>query len=61
LEKTQKDLKYNEEFLASVIKKLSNEKFVNSAPVAVVEQECKKQKDTEEKIALLKAQIKQLI
>ncbi|MDR0763207.1 MAG: valine--tRNA ligase, partial [Bacteroidales bacterium] len=57
LEKAEKDLKYNEGFLKSVLGKLSNEKFVNSAPDAVVEQERKKQKDTEEKIALLKAQI----
>jgi valyl-tRNA synthetase len=57
LEKAQKDLKYNEGFLISVLGRLSNEKFVNSAPAAVVEQERKKQKDTEDKIALLKTQI----
>ncbi|MDR1975348.1 MAG: valine--tRNA ligase [Bacteroidales bacterium] len=60
LERAEKDLKYNEGFLRSVMAKLSNEKFVAGAPPAVVEAERKKQKDAEEKILLLRAQIASL-
>lgn len=52
--KLEAELKYLEGFLASVMKKLSNEKFVNGAPTAVVENERKKQADAESKIAALK-------
>ncbi len=57
LKKLQEDLKYAEGFLNSVLKKLSNEKFVNGAPAAVIEKERNKQRDAETKIAALKAQI----
>ncbi len=57
LKKLQDELKYAEGFLAAVMKKLSNEKFVNGAPAQVVETERKKQSDAETKIAALKAQI----
>jgi valyl-tRNA synthetase len=57
LEEAEKDLKYNEGFLKSVMNKLSNEKFMAGAPEAVVAAERKKQKDAEEKIAILQAQI----
>jgi valyl-tRNA synthetase len=57
LKKLQDELKYAEGFLASVMKKLSNEKFVNGAPAAVIEKERNKQRDAESKIAALKAQI----
>ncbi len=60
LKKLQDDLKYAEGFLASVMKKLSNEKFVNGAPEQVVATERKKQADAESKIAALKAQIEAL-
>ncbi len=60
LKKLQDDLKYAEGFLNSVLKKLSNEKFVNSAPAAVIEKERNKQRDAETKIAALKAQIEAL-
>ncbi len=60
LEKLQADLKYAEGFLQSVLKKLSNEKFVNGAPAAVIEKERNKQRDAETKIAALKAQIEAL-
>ena len=60
LKKLQDDLKYAEGFLASVMKKLSNEKFVNGAPAAVIEKERNKQRDAETKIAALKAQIEAL-
>jgi len=57
LKKLEADLKYNEGFLASVMKKLSNEKFVAGAPAAVVENERKKQADAESKIATIKESI----
>ena len=60
LAKAKKDLIYNEGFLAAVTKKLSNEKFVQNAPAAVLEIERKKQADAEGKIAMLKAQIASL-
>ena len=43
-----------------MLKKLSNEKFVNGAPAAVIEKERNKQRDAETKIAALKAQIETL-
>lgn len=49
-ESLQKDLDYQRGFLASVEKKLSNEKFVNSAPPQVIEMERKKKADAEAKI-----------
>ena len=60
LKKLQEELKYTEGFLNSVLKKLSNEKFVNGAPAAVIEKERNKQRDAETKIAALKAQIEAL-
>lgn len=57
LKKLEADLKYNEGFLQSVLKKLSNEKFVNNAPAKVIEMERKKQADAEAKIATLKESI----
>ena len=60
LKKLQDELKYAEGFLNSVLKKLSNEKFVNGAPAAVIEKERNKQRDAETKIAALKAQIASL-
>ena len=55
--KLEKDLAYQEGFLATVMKKLSNERFVNSAPEAVVANERAKQRDAEAKIAALREQI----
>lgn len=60
LTKLNTDLEYTKGFLASVLKKLSNEKFVASAPAKVVEMERAKQADAEEKITLLEDQIKKL-
>ncbi|MBR5803317.1 MAG: valine--tRNA ligase [Bacteroidaceae bacterium] len=57
LKKLEADLAYNEGFLQSVMKKLSNEKFVSKAPAAVIEMERKKQADAESKIAALKESI----
>lgn len=58
--KTEEELSYLKGFLISVQKKLSNEKFVSGAPANVVDVERKKQKDTEEKIAILEEKLKSL-
>ena len=58
--KQEAQLKHLEGFLAGVEKKLSNEKFVAHAPEAVVALERKKQSDSIEKIAALKASISEL-
>jgi valyl-tRNA synthetase len=57
LKKLENDLKYQEGFLQSVLKKLGNEKFVSKAPVSVIEMERKKQADAETKIAALRESI----
>jgi valyl-tRNA synthetase len=54
------DLEYLEGFLQSVMKKLSNERFVSSAPEKVVANERAKQADAEAKIAAIKEQINAL-
>lgn len=54
------ELSYQEGFLASVMKKLSNERFVQSAPGKVVANERAKQADAEAKIAAIKAQLEAL-
>ena len=48
------ELKHKESFLQGIVKKLSNEKFVNNAPAAVIELERKKQADAESIIRSLK-------
>lgn len=60
IEKQEAQLKHLEGFLAGVMKKLSNEKFVAHAPEAVVALERKKQHDSEEKIAMLKESLAKL-
>jgi valyl-tRNA synthetase len=60
LKKLNADLKYYEGFLAGVLKKLSNERFVANAPEKVVALERKKQSDAEEKIAAIKASLQAL-
>ena len=60
IEKQEKELNHLEGFLAGIKKKLSNENFVSHAPVAVIERERKKQSDSEEKIAALKASLEEL-
>ena len=55
--KLEKDLAYYEGFLNSVMKKLSNERFVNSAPAQVVANERAKQADAEAKIAAIREQL----
>ena len=49
-EKIQKEIDYLKGFLASVDKKLSNERFVSNAPEKVIELERKKAADAQEKI-----------
>ncbi len=58
--KLSADLEYYEGFLANVMKKLSNERFVQSAPEKVVANERAKQADAEAKIAAIKEQLKAL-
>ncbi|MCQ2305949.1 MAG: valine--tRNA ligase [Bacteroidales bacterium] len=57
LKKLEEELKYTQGFLKSVEGKLSNEKFVNGAPAAVVEKERKKKADAEAKIAVIEQQM----
>ena len=58
--KTEEEIKYLKGFLISVDKKLSNEKFVANAKPEVVDNERKKQKDAQDKIALLEEKLKSL-
>ena len=60
LEKLNKELEYEKGFLAVVAKKLTNEKFVNSAPANVVAAERKKQADAESRIKILEENIARL-
>ncbi len=55
--KLEADLAYQEKFLASVRKKLSNERFVANAPEAVVAVERKKESDSLSKIETIKASL----
>ena len=60
LKKLQVELDYAKGFLNSVVKKLSNERFVSSAPESVVAIELAKQADAEAKIKVLEEQISSL-
>ena len=53
IEKLNNELNYYQGFLASVLKKLGNEKFINGAPEQVVAAERRKQSDAEAKIKAL--------
>ncbi len=55
-----KEIEYQKGFLVSVDKKLSNEKFVNSAPPQVIEIERKKKADAEAKIKSLEESLRGL-
>jgi valyl-tRNA synthetase len=55
-----KELDYQKGFIASVDKKLSNEKFVNSAPPQVVDMERRKKADAEAKIKALEESLARL-
>jgi valyl-tRNA synthetase len=58
--KLTEELKYNEGFLKSVQKKLSNERFVNNAPEQVITNERKKEADALAKIETIKASLTSL-
>ena len=58
--KLEKDLAYQQKFLASVRGKLANEKFTAHAPAAVIENERKKEADSLSKIESLESQLKSL-
>ena len=58
--KLEKELEYARGFLASVMKKLDNDRFVNNAPENVVEAERKKRDDALAKISSLEEQIRTL-
>lgn len=60
IEKLDKELSYTKGFLASVQKKLSNEKFLNGAPDQVVAVERKKASDAESTIQILEEKLKRL-
>jgi valyl-tRNA synthetase len=59
-EKLTAEIEYTKGFLNSVMKKLSNERFVNNAPEQVVAAERKKQSDAEAKIKVLEEQLSSL-
>ena len=56
----KKDLEYQKGFLNAIDKKLSNERFVGSAPAQVVEMERKKKADAEDKIRALEESLAKL-
>jgi len=58
--KLEEELKYTQGFLNTVMKKLSNERFVAGAPEQVVSNEKAKQQDAEQKIAILEEKLKGL-
>lgn len=60
IKKLTEELEYTKGFLNSVMKKLSNEKFVNSAPKNVVAVEEAKRRDAEQRIEILTNQIAEL-
>jgi valyl-tRNA synthetase len=59
-EALQKELDYQLGFLASVNKKLDNERFVSSAPANVIENERRKKSDAEAKIKVLQENLARL-
>lgn len=60
IESLKKELEYTRGFLNSVMKKLSNERFVSGAPATVLDLERKKQADAESKIKVLEDKIASL-
>ncbi len=60
LKKLNEELEYNKGFLKSVVKKLSNDRFVQNAPEQVVNIEKQKRDDAESKIKVLKERIASL-
>ncbi len=60
LKRLNKELTREEVTIKGIQKKLSNERFVNNAPAAVIEKERKKLADKEARIQLLEAEIEKL-
>ena len=60
-QKIEQELDYSRGFLTSVQKKLSNERFVSSAPKNVVDMERKKESDALTKITLLEEKLNTLV
>ena len=57
IQKLEADLKYQEGFLAGVMKKLSNERFVQNAKPEIVALEQKKKADAEQRIRTIQASL----
>jgi len=57
--KLEEELIYTRGFLETVMKKLSNDRFVNSAPALVVEAERKKKSDADARIKVIEEQIRE--
>jgi valyl-tRNA synthetase len=60
LKRLNEELHYNKGFLASVMKKLENDRFVQNAPASVLDLERKKKSDAESKIKSLEEAIRDL-
>ncbi|MFW5656914.1 MAG: valine--tRNA ligase [Bacteroidota bacterium] len=60
IKKLEEELGYQKGFLTSVMKKLSNERFVQNAPEKVVAMERKKQADAETKIKMIEERLQAL-
>jgi len=60
IKKLEAERQYQEGFLAAVMKKLGNERFVSSAPAQVVAAERKKQLDAESRIMAIRQQLANL-
>jgi valyl-tRNA synthetase len=60
IKKLNDELKYTRGFMNSVSKKLSNDRFVNNAPAAVVDKERRKLADAEARIKVLEEQLNNL-
>jgi len=59
-ENLEKEIDYTRGFLASISKKLENEKFVNHAPVEVVDREKKKKDDAQARLTTLNESLRKL-
>jgi valyl-tRNA synthetase len=60
IKKIEAELAYNKGFLETVMKKLSNEKFVSGAPPQVVQNEMNKKADAEAKIKAMEERLREL-
>jgi len=60
IEEKHKELQYQNGFLVSVLKKLDNERFVQSAPKDIVDKEKAKYADAQERIKILEEELQRL-